>query len=116
VQNRDGKFVLPDSRSGAAALNNVKLDGRLGGADCNPAGADSFPIVAFTWIVAYQSGQGEPKAEAVRTFLSWALADAPQKQAAELGFVPLTGDVLKRAREEVAKIKAGDRPPAAGHP
>ncbi len=116
VQNRDGKFVLPDSKSGAAALNNVRLDGRLGGADCNPAGADSFPIVAFTWIVAYQSGQGEQKAEAVRTFLSWALADAPQKQAAELGFVPLTGDVLKRAREEVAKIKGGDRPPAAARP
>jgi len=60
---------------------------------------------AFTWILAYQSGQAEGKAEAVRTFLSWSLEEAPQKQAAELGFVPLTGDVLKRAREEVARIK-----------
>ena len=105
LQNKAGQFVLADSRSGAAALNNIKLDERLGGEDCNPEGAESFPIVAFTWILAYQSGQAEGKAEAVRTFLNWSLEDAPQKQAAELGFVPLTGDVLKRAREEVARIK-----------
>jgi phosphate transport system substrate-binding protein len=105
LQNKAGRFLLPDSTSGAAALNNIQLDERLGGEDCNPAGAESYPIVAFTWILAYQSGQSEGKAEAVRTFLNWSLEEAPQKQAAELGFVPLTGDVLKRAREEVAKIK-----------
>ncbi len=105
LQNKAGKFVIADSESGAAALNQVSLDERLGGEDCNPAGEASFPIVAFTWILAYQSGQGEEKAEAVRTFLSWALEPGPQKLAAGLGFVPLKGDVLERARAEVAKIK-----------
>jgi phosphate transport system substrate-binding protein len=105
LQNKDGKFVLPDANSGAAALNNVVLDGRLGGEDCNPKGAESYPIVAFTWILAYQSGQGAEKAEAMRTFLLWSLEDAPQQQAAKLGFVPLSGDVLKRAKAEVTKIK-----------
>ncbi|MCP9773559.1 phosphate ABC transporter substrate-binding protein PstS [Synechococcus sp. Tobar12-5m-g] len=105
LQNKAGKFVVADSKSGAAALNQVPLDERLGGEECNPAGEDSFPIVAFTWILAYQSGQGDDKAEAVRTFLAWALGEGPQKQAAELGFVPLTGDVLERAKAEVAKIK-----------
>ncbi|WP_259724035.1 phosphate ABC transporter substrate-binding protein PstS [Synechococcus sp. CS-1332] len=105
LQNKDGKFVLPDATSGAAALNNIVLDERLGGEDCNPKGAESYPIVAFTWILAYQSGQGAEKAEAMRTFLLWSLEEAPQQQAAELGFVPLSGDVLKRVKEEVAKIK-----------
>jgi phosphate transport system substrate-binding protein len=105
LQNKAGKFVLPDASSGAAALNNIKLDERLGGEDCNPEGEGSYPIVAFTWILALESGQGEKKAEAVRTFLLWALEEERQKQASELGFVPLSGDVLKRAREEVAKIK-----------
>jgi phosphate transport system substrate-binding protein len=105
LQNKDGKFVMADSKSGAAALNNVTLDERLGGEDCNPKGAESFPIVAFTWILAYQSGQGAEKAEAMRTFLLWSLEEGPQQQAAKLGFVPLTGDVLKRVKEEVAKIK-----------
>ncbi len=105
LQNKDGQFVMADEASGAAALNQVQLDERLGGEDCNPAGAESFPIVAFTWILAYQNGQGEPKAEAVRSFLNWSLQDGPQSMAAELGYVPLKGEVLERARAEVAKIK-----------
>jgi phosphate transport system substrate-binding protein len=105
LQNRAGKFVVADAKSGAAALNGVVLDDRLGGSDCNPAGADSFPIVAFTWILAYESGQEAPKAEAVRGFLSWALGDGPQQQAATLGYVPLQGEVLAKARAAVAKIR-----------
>jgi phosphate transport system substrate-binding protein len=105
LQNKAGNFVLADAKSGAAALNGVVLDERLGGEDCNPAGADSFPIVAFTWILAYQSGQGAEKAEAMRTFLTWALQDGPQATAAELGFVPIKGDVLQRALAEIEKIK-----------
>lgn len=105
VQNKDGNFVIADGISGAAALNQVVLDERLGGQDCNPAGAESFPIVAFTWILGYKSGQGAESAEAVRTFLTWALQDGPQASAAELGYVPITGDLRKRALAEIEKIK-----------
>lgn len=35
LQNREGRFVMADARSGS---------------NCNPTGADSFPIVSFTWI------------------------------------------------------------------
>ncbi len=105
LQNKAGNFVLATGESGAAALNGIKLDERLGGEECNPAGADSFPIAAFTWILAYQSGQGKEKAEAVRTFLTWALQEGPQTTAAELGYVPIKGEVLERAKAEIAKIK-----------
>ncbi|MCP9929070.1 phosphate ABC transporter substrate-binding protein PstS [Cyanobium sp. CH-040] len=105
LQNKEGNFVMADEKSGAAALNGITLDERLGGEDCNPAGADSFPIAAFTWILAYQSGYGAENAEAVRTFLKWALQDGPQATAAELGYVPIKGDVLKRALAEIEKIK-----------
>jgi phosphate transport system substrate-binding protein len=105
LQNKDGNFVIADEKSGAAALNGVVLDERLGGEDCNPAGADSFPIVAFTWILAYQNGYGAEKAEAVREFLKWSLQEGPQATAAQLGYVPLKGDVLQRALAEIEKIK-----------
>jgi phosphate transport system substrate-binding protein len=105
LQNKAGNFVLADEKSGAAALNNVVLDERLGGEDCNPEGAESFPIVAFTWILAYQNGYGADKAEAVRSFLKWALQEGPQATASELGYVPVKGDVLQRALAEIDKIK-----------
>ena len=105
LQNRDGQFVVADANSGAAGLNGVVLNERLGGEDCNPAGAESFPIVAFTWILAYEKGYGADKAEAMRNFLTWALQEGPQATAAELGYVPLKGDVLQKALAEIEKIK-----------
>ena len=105
LQNKAGRFVVADARSGAAGLNGVVLDARLGGNDCNPSGADSFPIVAFTWILAYESGQGPAKAEAVRGFLTWSLGEGPQQQASTLGYVPLQGEVLAKARAAVARIR-----------
>jgi phosphate transport system substrate-binding protein len=105
LQNKEGNFVVADEKSGAAALNGITLDERLGGEDCNPAGADSFPIAAFTWILAYQGGYGAEKAQAVREFLTWSLQEGPQATAAELGYVPLKGDVLKRALAEIETIK-----------
>jgi phosphate transport system substrate-binding protein len=105
LENKEGNFVMPTGESGAAALNGIVLDERLGGTDCNPAGAESYPIAAFTWILAYESGYGPEKAEAVRKFLQFGLADAAQNTAAELGFVPLKGEVLKRALAEIDKIK-----------
>ncbi|MEX0589275.1 MAG: phosphate ABC transporter substrate-binding protein PstS, partial [Cyanobium sp.] len=103
VQNKAGKFVMANDTTGAAALNGIKLDANLGGEDCNPAGANAFPISSFTWILAYQKGNGA-KAGAVRNFLLWALSPKAQKMAAELDYVPLKGDVLKRAKAAVAKI------------
>ncbi|MEB3263148.1 MAG: phosphate ABC transporter substrate-binding protein PstS [Synechococcus sp.] len=104
LQNKEGAFVLATKESGAEALNNVVLNERLGGEECNPAGKGSFPIAAFTWILAYEGGYPPKKAAAVRSFLDWALGSVPQQQAAELGYVPLTGEVLEKARAAVQKI------------
>ncbi|MBD2551230.1 phosphate ABC transporter substrate-binding protein PstS [Microcystis elabens FACHB-917] len=103
VQNKAGRFVLANDVTGAAALNGIKLDSRLGGEDCNPAGANAFPIASFTWILAYQRGNGA-KAATIRQFLTWGLSPKGQNIAKQLDYVPLTGAVLARARAEVAKI------------
>jgi phosphate transport system substrate-binding protein len=103
LQNRAGKFVMPTAASGAAALNNIKLDGNLAGEDPNPAGANSYPISTLTWILAYQRGNGA-KAPAIRTAMSHLLSSASQNQAEGLGYVPLRGQILKQAQGAVAKI------------
>jgi len=104
VQNKAGKFVLPSLASGAAALNNIKLNAELAGEDANPAGATSYPISTLTWILAYQKGNGS-KAGKIREAMLYLLGPA-QNQADELGYVPLKGDILKKAKAAVAKIGA----------
>ena len=104
LQNKAGKFVLPSLASGAAALNNIKLNAELAGEDANPAGATSYPISTLTWILAYQKGNGS-KAGKIREAMLYLLGPA-QNQADELGYVPLRGDILKKAKAAVAKIGA----------
>lgn len=102
LQNKAGKYVLPTEASGAAALNNIKLNAQLAGEDPNPAGAASYPISTLTWILAYQKGNGA-KAGKIREAMLYLLGPA-QSQASGLGYVPLKGDILNRAKAAVAKI------------
>ena len=104
VQNKAGKFVMPTLAGGAAALNNITLDSRLAGEDPNPAGDKSYPITTLTWILAYQEGNSL-KAGPIRKAMLYLLGPA-QNQADELGYVPLKGDILKKAKAAVAKIGA----------
>jgi phosphate transport system substrate-binding protein len=104
LQNKAGNFVLPSLASGAAALNNIRLNAELAGEDPNPAGAKSYPISTLTWILAYEKGNGS-KAGAIRKAMLHLLGPA-QNQADELGYVPLRGDILKRAKAAVARIGA----------
>jgi len=104
LQNRDGNFVLPNLASGSAALNNIRLNSELAGEDANPAGAKSYPISTLTWILAYEKGNGM-KAGAIRKAMLHLLGPA-QNQADELGYVPLKGDILKKAKAAVARIGA----------
>ena len=104
LQNKAGKYVMPTLAGGAAALNNIKLDGNLAGEDPNPAGAPSYPISTLTWILAYQNDNG-PKAGSIRKAMLYLLGPG-QNVADELGYVPLKGSILKQAKAAVAKIGA----------
>jgi len=103
IQNKAGKFVLPNLHGGTSALNSIKLDGNLAGEDPNPAGAGSYPISTLTWILAYKEGNGD-KAPAIRQAMQLLLSMGAQEQADDLGFVPLKGDVLSKARAAVKQI------------
>ena len=103
IQNRAGKFVLPTAASGAAALNNIKLDANLAGENPNPAGATSYPISTLTWILAYRTGNGA-NTGAIRAALNYALSSKAQGLADDLGYVPLSGSILNRARLAVNRI------------
>ena len=103
IQNKAGKFVLPNLKSGSAALNNIKLDAMLAGEDPNPTGADSYPISTLTWVLAYKKGNGA-KAGSIRTALTHLLSPAAQGKADDLGYVPLRGSILTSAKKAVGNI------------
>jgi len=103
VQNKSGEFVLPSEASGAKALNGIVLDENLAGKNPNPEAEGAYPIATLTWVLAYKEGNGD-KAEAVQSVFNHMLSDASQSKASTLGFVPLKGDILAKAKEAVSKI------------
>jgi len=103
LQNKLGDFVLPSVDAGAKALNGIELDENLAGTNPNPTAEGAYPIATLTWILAYETGNGR-NTEAIKTTLSTLLSDEYQDKAPKLGFVPLKGDILEKARDAVEKI------------
>jgi phosphate transport system substrate-binding protein len=103
LQNKAGRFVLPTAASGAAALNGIKLDSNLAGEEPNPSGANAYPISTLTWILAYKTGNGS-NAPAIRAAVNYMLSTKAQSIADDLGYVPLSGSILNRARIAVNRI------------
>ena len=103
LQNKNGDFVAPSIESGSLALNGITLDENLAGTDPNPAAEGAYPIATLTWVLAYETGNGN-KTEAIKTTLSTLLSENYQEKASVLGYVPLRGDILQKARDAVQRI------------
>ena len=103
LQNKAGQFVLPTAKSGAIALNGIKLDSNLAGENPNPTASGAYPISTLTWVLAYKTGNGE-NAPAIREALNYMLSCKAQLIADDLGYVPLSGSILNRYRIAVKRI------------
>ncbi len=103
LENRSGKFVTPKVETEKAALARIQLDERLLGVDPDPAGEDSYPIVGYTWILAYKVYPKAETAKAVREFLRYGLTEG-QSFAEPLGYVPLPEETRQKALAALENI------------
>lgn len=104
LQNKAGNYILPTLKSGFAAVNGIKLDpASLAGEDPNPAAPNAYPITTLTWVLAYKGGNGA-KTDDIRDALNYMLSGKAQLLADDLGYVPLAGSVLNKARNKVKQI------------
>ena len=97
IENKAGNFVKATAETSSAGLAQIKLDDKLRGANGNPEGENSYPIVSLTWILA------EPgyKTEAIKPLLMYMLGDAAQSKADSLGYVPLPDELKQQAIDAV---------------
>ena len=100
LQNKAGNYVKASAETSAAGLSQIVLDDQLRGADANPAGANAYPIVSLTWILAYPES-----APGVKETLRYMLSTEQQAKSDALGYVPLPEDLRFRALDAVNSIK-----------
>ncbi|MFN6567057.1 phosphate ABC transporter substrate-binding protein PstS [Dendronalium sp. ChiSLP03b] len=103
LENKSGKLVLPNEQSASKTLEAVTLPDNLRAFISDPEGADSYPIVSYTWILAYKKYPDAAKAKAMEAMIEYALTEG-QKIAPELGYVPLPQNVISKVATAADQI------------
>ncbi|AOO18219.1 phosphate ABC transporter [Cyanophage S-RIM12_Sn_07_0910] len=99
LQNKAGNYVKANAETSAAGLSRIVLDDQLRGADANPAGANAYPIVSLTWVLAYPESK-----TGVKETLRYMLSEKAQAMSDGLGYVPLPEDLRQKALAAVETI------------
>jgi len=100
LQNKAGNYVKANAETSAAGLSQIVLDDQLRGADANPAGANAYPIVSLTWVLAYPESK-----TGVKETLRYMLSEKAQAMSDGLGYVPLPEDLRQKALAAVDSIE-----------
>jgi len=104
LENKSGNYIAPTPKSAARTLEAVKLPtDNLIAFITDPTGAQSYPIVTYTWLLTYRQYQNPIKAQALKNFVNWALIEG-QKSSLELGYIPLSKKVVVQAQSAIKKI------------
>ncbi len=112
LKNADGQFV-PGSTDGVTAAAEAiaasfPADFRQAPI-INGAGASTYPIASYTYVLAYLDQKDGDKGKALISFLAWALTDGQAAETA-LGYAPLPTVVRDKALAELHTITTGGSP------
>ncbi|MFL9824384.1 phosphate ABC transporter substrate-binding protein PstS [Rhodoplanes sp. SY1] len=105
LQNRSGSVVAPSAEAAQLALA-ARSDkaGELEASVIDPTAANAYPIVSYSWLFLYRDPRDAAKGRAVRDFVAWGLGPQGQALARELGYVPLTADIVSLGREALGTL------------
>ncbi len=116
MKNHDGQFITASlettaAAAGAAVPTLPAGDGDWSGVHVlNAPGADSYPIVTFTYILIYkelyddETKMNRTAAEALLDFIWWAVHDDGQAFASPLQYAPLPDAVTELNEETLRSI------------
>ncbi len=109
LQNKAGNFVLPtaDTINAAVSAGAAGVPASLAAPLIYESGSQSYPIVNFEYLVVKSTQPDAPTAQAIRTFLSFAIdpngGSTPQYLSKE-GFVALPSSVASKVQKAIGAI------------
>ncbi|MHC2066273.1 phosphate ABC transporter substrate-binding protein PstS [Bremerella sp. T1] len=105
LENKANKYVKPSIKSAQAALAGVDFPETLIAFLPDPEGEDSWPIVTYTWIIAYKTYDDEKKMEVFKEVIKYCLTEG-QKSSEDLGYIPLPEEVTTKVTAALDNISA----------
>jgi phosphate transport system substrate-binding protein len=104
LENKSGKYVPANTASGQAALASVTFGDDMIGWAPDPAAAEAYPIVTYTWLILYKEYKDKRKLEALRDVIKYSI-DAGQKDAEALGYIPLPASTVEKVSAALNSVK-----------
>ena len=102
----------PSIESAQAALAAVEMPSDLIAWLPDPQGADSYPIVTYTWIICYKTYDDPKKVKVLKEVLSYCLTEG-QNSSVELGYIPLPASVVEKVKAALESLAAEPAPAKA---
>jgi len=93
LENKAGKYLKANIETEKAALAGVELPANLRAWISDPAGANAYPIVTYTWLLCYKKYDDPKIAQTLRDVIHYGLTDG-QKFSVDLGYIPLPSNVI----------------------
>ena len=105
VQNKAGSYITPTARSGELALlGRVATVKELDASVADPAAPGAYPITTYSWMFLYPRYADRAKGKAMRDFAEWVLSQQAQDYGEQLGYLPLTDDVVALGTQALAGL------------
>lgn len=109
LQNSAGNWVQPSVASATAAADGVTLPDDMKVMLTNSSNPNAYPIVGFTWILAYVNQTDQARGVTLARMLWWAIHDG-QQYCQSLNYAPLPSAALIKAENEILSMKYQGQP------
>jgi phosphate transport system substrate-binding protein len=109
LKNKSGNFIEPTLESAAKAVDGVTLPDDMKVVVTDSTNAQAYPIVSFTWVLAYQNAADPAKGKALASYLWWSIHNG-QPLGIPLDYPGLSPDAVKKAEAEILKLTCGGGP------
>jgi phosphate transport system substrate-binding protein len=103
LENKSGKYVKADLESERAALASVELPADLRAWIPDPTTPAAYPIVTYTWLLAYKKYADPKIKDAFKGVVQYGLTEG-QKFSEELGYIPLPEGVVTAVTKALEQI------------
>src|SRR5262252_8883152 len=105
LENKSGKYVQASTASGQAALASATLPDDMIAWAKDPEVPDAYPIVTYTWLIAYKKYPSKDKTQAMQELVKYGLTEG-QKDAESLGYIPLPDSVVAKATSAIQNLSS----------
>jgi phosphate transport system substrate-binding protein len=103
IENKAGKFAICTTAGVKAAAATRPDVNATNFSIVDAAGADSWPISGYSWVVVYQNPQDKARAKMTKDVLAWTVTKG-QAIAGTLDYVPLPENVQATAMKTLSQI------------